>query len=275
MNEILLKVYRFVFCRKFLYPINLHLYNLALRGIGVLNSGDPGVTGERYFLKNILSGKEIKIVFDVGASTGGYSKMIKQILPGAKIYAFEPNPDVYKILKKNLNGSGIKSFNTGLSDKKGTGLLWDFADDAELKISQPFSNFASNIKGVIEKLHGQKSKAIKVKLTTIDTFCENKKIEKINLLKIDTEGSELKVLQGARRMLKSDKIDMVLFEFNEMNAYARVFFMDLTDILNNFVFFRLSPEGMVNLANYRPKTHEIFAFQNIIAVNKSLIYLVK
>jgi hypothetical protein len=51
--------------------------------------------------------------------------------------------------------------------------------------------------------------------TTVDDYCESKKIECIDLLKIDVEGAEFQVLQGARRMLKSKRIACLTFEFGQ------------------------------------------------------------
>ena len=51
--------------------------------------------------------------------------------------------------------------------------------------------------------------------TTIDDYCEKNNVEKIDLLKIDVEGAELQVMRGARRMLKSKKIECLTFEFGQ------------------------------------------------------------
>lgn len=87
------------------------------------------------------------------------------------------------------------------------------------------------------------------------------------LLKIDTEGNELAVLHGAQNALKNGKIEMVHFEFNEMNVISRVFFRDFWNLLHplGFQFYRLLPNSAFEITRYSPVDCEIFAFQNIIA----------
>ncbi len=270
MKIFFLKIYRFIFCRKLFYGINLNVYKLALRGIGVLNSGELKVTGEKYLLEVIIPKLKIKTVFDIGANDGGYSLILKKSLPSTSIYAFEPHPETFIKLQGNTRKTGIRVFNVGFGNKEGTKMLYDFAEDAELKYTQPTSTLASLNKYVIESLHGQKSKSYKVKLATIDSFCKKNKIKSIDFLKIDTEGSEYQVLKGATNLLKKNKIEIILFEFNEMNVYSRIFFKDFIDILPNYNIYRLMPDGLLSISDYQPKLHEIFAYQNIVAIEKNI-----
>jgi len=268
MKPTLLNFYRFVFCRKYFYKLNTHLYKLSLRGIGILNTGDPKVTGESYFFGNILSKYNIKVVFDIGANTGGYSEQIRKYFPNSTIHSFEPNPDIFKVLKNSATNSNVKIYNIGLSDKIGKSKLWDFADEAKLKSTQPTSTLSSLNKEVITKYHKQKAKSYEIKLDTVDNFCKKNKIGRIDFMKIDTEGSEYEILKGAKAMLSKNKVKIIQFEFNEMNVYSRVFFKDFVDLLDNYKLYKLIPNGLFPIADYEPKLHEIFAFQNVVAINK-------
>jgi hypothetical protein len=51
--------------------------------------------------------------------------------------------------------------------------------------------------------------------TTLDIYCEERGIARIDLLKIDVEGAELQVLQGAQEMLRARRIGCVAFEFGQ------------------------------------------------------------
>jgi len=62
----------------------------------------------------------------------------------------------------------------------------------------------------------KQSPPITVRWTTIDRFCAEQKIKKIDVLKIDTEGFELEVLKGTEAMLKRRAISFVYFEFNDI-----------------------------------------------------------
>ena len=100
---------------------------------------------------------------------------------------------------------------------------------------------------------------------------KKEKIDRISLLKIDTEGTEYDVLMGGKETLKQGKIDIIQFEFNEMNVYSRTFMKDFVEILPKYEFFRLMPYGLYPMGEYRPSTWEIFAFQNIAAIRKDIV----
>ncbi len=267
MKQSLLSLYRFIFCRPLFFKLNLHLFKLSLRGIGILNSEGDDVTGETSFLKHLATTNQIKTVIDVGANLKVYGE---DELKETRIFAFEPNPTIFKALKKKRHSKLVRIFPNAVSYKNGTSKLWDFADDAELKSTQPTSTLGSLNRKVIEKLHGQKAQSFSVKTITLDTFCQQHKIDSIDLLKIDVEGHELQVLKGAKTLLRQQRIGIIQFEFNEMQVFEGVFFRDFVELLKDFTFYRLLPNGLFPLGEYRPLTHEIFGFQNVVAVSKKL-----
>ncbi len=264
--QFLLSIYRFIFCRPFFHRFNYHVQRVSLRGIGVLNSEGNEVTGESHVLRRLSKVENLNVFVDVGANTGGYTDEILTHFPTAKVYAIEPHPKTFKLLKKNITSSRAVLWNGGMGEKKGQGQLWDFADDAALKHTQPTSTLASTVKEVIEEFHQQKAQAFTFPITTLDAFAEKENITRIDLLKIDTEGNELQVLQGATKLIKQNKIRYIQFEFNEMNVYARTYFKDFMDLLPGYTFYRLMPRGLYPMGRYKPSTHEIFAFQNILAI---------
>jgi len=71
----------------------------------------------------------------------------------------------------------------------------------------------------------------RVKKTTIDQFCEDNAIEKIDLLKIDTEGNDLEVLKGGSSYLESGCIDFVLTEFSTGPRPGKVSIGELDEFL--------------------------------------------
>lgn len=264
--QTILQLYRFIFCRPWFYSLNLHLYKLSLRGIGVLNSEGPRVTGEQWFFDKLAVSGLVKTVVDVGANTDVCGA---EQLTAANIFAFEPHPETYKKLQTAIrqnHQTHVRCFPYGLSDKKGNVTLWDFADDAELKVTQPTSTLASLDKTVIEKFHGQKAQGFTIKVETLDNIATKLSLKTIDLLKIDTEGHEYRVLSGAKKLLQQNRIRIIQFEFNEMNAFSRTYLKDFIDLLPNHTFCRLLPTGLFPLGKYRPLTHEIFGFQNIIAL---------
>ncbi len=264
----ILNIYRFIFCRKIFYRFNYHLYKISLRGIGVFNSEGSSITGETYFFQFLSKHIHITTIIDVGANTGGYAREIHAYFPKAIIYAFEPHPKTFVTLKSIAKQNNIKAYNYAVGSNARKVKLWDFADDAELKHTQPTSTLASLNKDVIEELHKQKAQGFTVQQITIDGFLKIEKIATVDFMKIDTEGTEYEVLLGASQALKKNKIHIIQFEFNEMNAYSKRFFKDFIDILREYKFYRLMPSGVFPLDEYKPSTHEIYGFQNIVAVSK-------
>jgi len=270
MRDLLVRCYRFIFARPQLYHLNLHLYKLSLRGLGLLNAEGPWTTGEDWFQQQLLRINSVQTILDVGANLDVYGA---NVFLKAKIIACEPHPQTFirlqQIYKKVVKTQQLILLNVALSDTVGNLSLWDFANDAELKHTQLTSTLASLDKKVIEQLHGQKAQGFRVKVQTVDALVKKYALKNIDLLKIDTEGHELQVLQGAKKTLAAEQIKLIQFEFNEMNVLSHSFFRDFLELLPEYNFYRLLPHGLVSLQNYRPLTHELFGFQNIVCVHKT------
>ena len=263
--SMIFKIYRMIFVRKFFIKFNKILYHLSLNGMGILNWENSKISGEDIFLRRYLKGKTIKIIFDIGANEGSYSKKIMELNLNAELYAFEPHPKTFKKLQKIADEFSFKAFNVGVGDKSETLKIYDYKE-------KDGSTHASIYKDVIEKIHKSEFIEHKINLIKIDDFCKKLNITKINLLKIDAEGNELNILMGATELIKNNKIDVIHFEFNEMNVYSRVFFRDFYELLVNYNFYRMLQDGLIFLGDYNPIYQEIFAYQNIVAIRKDLKY---
>lgn len=227
------------------------------------------VSGEDFVISSVLKKyfqKEDLIIFDVGANAGDYLIKIKTEFSNAKIYAFEPNCNTFNILKTKSNVN-VNCYNLGLSSKSLNQKLYTYAGEKN-------SEHASIYKNVLLDLH--KAKNI-VELdfcnTTIDEFCKINKIDFIDFIKIDTEGHELEVMQGATRMISENRINIIQFEFNEMNIISRVFLKDFYEILKDYNIYRLNSNNLIPLFEYS-STNEIFKFQNFLAISKKFPFLV-
>ena len=99
-------------------------------------------------------------------------------------------------------------------------------------------------------------------------FFSANNINEVSLLKIDTEGNELKVLMGITEFIESGKIHLIHFAFNEMNVSSKVYYSDFWNMLSNYHLYRLLSSGMIKIENYRPVYCALFAHQNNVAVLK-------
>lgn len=88
------------FAKNIFSKFNKLLFNLSLRGLGVFNYQDITISGEQKFLENYLSKLVSPVIFDIGAGKGEYTSYCIHVNRHARVYAFEPHPKTFKILKK-------------------------------------------------------------------------------------------------------------------------------------------------------------------------------
>jgi FkbM family methyltransferase len=244
----------------------INLLILAYGEIGILKYWSDEVTGESYLISNVLKThlKTNKLVFfDVGANVGEYTKKLRDNYPDANIYAFEPNPDAFSLLVERVDDEKIKCFPNALSSCRSIKKIYT---DSSLSTSVHTSLY----KNVFLELHKKKDIVEKeIVALTLDEFCVENEIDEIDFIKIDTEGHELEVLLGAQDLIKSGRIKLIQFEFNEMNIISRVFLKDFYKILHDYSIYRLDSKRLIPIFEYS-SSNEIFKFQNLVAINKKM-----
>jgi FkbM family methyltransferase len=263
MGKTLLKLYGLLFGRKTFVPFHLILLKLSLKGLGFFNTADEQLSGETIFLRKLLRQVEQPVVLDVGANVGTYSNRIRAFSPEASIYAFEPHPQTFKRLQDAARTHGYTALNMGCDHIAGLTTLYD--DETK----EGGTTHASLYRNALEQLHNKQVSSWDIQVTTLDQFFADQGIPKVHLLKIDTEGNELRVLEGAHQSIANQVIDVIQFEFNQMNVISRVFFKDFHDIMPNYTFYRLLPHGITLLDPYQPVLHEMFGDQNVVAIHSA------
>lgn len=244
--------------------INLFLFDCAIHGMGVHNYENERLSGEEHFITQILPlyvmDESSSVTFDIGANEGSYSRLLASRFPYMHIYACEPNPRTFELLSRNA-GPNVTAINKGLGSVSSKMTLYD-RENASCG-----AQHATLYRDVIVDVHKAVPVGVDVEVTTFDMLVEDLAITKaVTLLKIDTEGHELEVLKGARRMLNLSLIDVIFIEFNEMNLVSRVFFRDFRQLLHGFTPYRLLPNGAIRVQE-RALYTELFAFQNFVFIN--------
>jgi len=108
----------------------------------------------------------------------------------------------------------------------------------------------------------------KVEMKTIDCFCEENNIKRIDFLKLDVEGNELKVLEGAKGIIKSGNVDFIQFEFGGCNIDSRTYFQDFYYLLyKDYDLYRILKDGLFHIDKYK-EIYECFITTNFFAVRK-------
>lgn len=247
---------------------DVNLLNLAYRSMGILKYEDFAISGEEFVMRTVIpdiidtAGGRKPVMFDVGANIGDFSCHLAKFYPSARIYSFEPNKFTFEKLTANSKQfNNIIRSNAGLGSEKSTLTIYTY--DNELA-----SGHASVFKEVFTDLHGAgKLLEQQVPIERLTDFCQEHGVDKIDFLKVDTEGFELEVLKGALEMIEEGKINAIQFEFNEMNIVSRVFLKDFYDLLKGYDFFRVDTDKLIPLCGYN-STNEIFQIQNILAIRK-------
>ena len=192
---------------------------------------------EKYIQKNFNSG--IDIIFDVGCYKGSFIEIFLNIYKSNfKIYAFEAETKIYEKLRHYKSNKNINIYNFGISDKDGSlDLNVSYQEGtstfSSINHNSKYLNFKSKVLG--EKIFSKKQK---IDVQKIDSFCLKNGIEKIDLLKIDTEGHEMSVLLGAEKLIKNIKI--ILLEVSNHDMYLNYDNKKIDNFLikNNFKFIK-------------------------------------
>ena len=158
---------------------------------------------ENFFLQNFFGKKKITLV-DVGANLGGYTDMIIKNIDINEIHIFEPSKKCFEYLKKRFDRKKIYINNKALSNINKMSTFYENEILSQSSLHNTKNKFNSNLKN---------TDIYKVECLTLDKYFHNqdKKIV-IDLLKIDAEGEDLKVLEGASKLLKNKKIKLIKIE---------------------------------------------------------------
>lgn len=138
--------------------------------------------------------------FDVGANIGLWSADFLQAFPDGRVRCFEPNPELHGALAANL------------PPRSHDALVQDALGDIEGEVSfvltdEPTIGFVQDVARTHAGVKARRT--ITVRATTLDTYCDANAIDAIDILKIDTEGADLKVLAGARQILEAGVVRLV------------------------------------------------------------------
>jgi len=152
---------------------------------------------QQYRYDSIVESKLGDIVFDIGAYVGDTALWFsKAVAPQGNVYAFEPEPSNFEKLKANLERNKVTNvipLQLALSENEG-----------EMQIAS--GRGSSTIT--------QTGTGTSVKVTTIDRFVEANKLPRVDFIKMDVEGHELKVLAGARETIKTFKPSLALSAYH-------------------------------------------------------------
>jgi len=170
------------------------------------------------FLLHLLRPEDLFV--DIGSNSGSYTILASGVVH-AKSISIEPVPVTFQRLLNNINlnelQSKVTALNIGLSSEKGVlSVTTDSDTTNHLVLDQGNEN------------------TMAVEIDTLDGVCSN---QNPTLIKIDVEGWELKVLNGAHIVIKNDNLMAFILEINGNGVKLGVQETEIIEFLESFGFF--------------------------------------
>jgi FkbM family methyltransferase len=160
---------------------------------------DMAANGEGLLLER-TSDLGYRTLFDVGANRGHWTLAARRAQPAARIHCFEIVPSTFELLRATLAGQeGVELNPFGLSEQDGEVEVFATTDTA-ISSLYDWGN-PTAVRTLCRVMRG-------------DSYCAERGIERVDILKIDTEGAEALVLKGFSGMLAAGRIGLVQFEYN-------------------------------------------------------------
>lgn len=189
----------------------LRLFDLEVRRLPTLDPLKrliPPEMRQLYWLKQL----QIKTVIDIGANKGQFAQGICQVLPDARIYAFEPLPSCYDELVTTFNEKPyFKAFNVALGNEAGQISMYqnEFSPSSSLL---PLAELHKKTFPFAQEVLAQEVKVIK-----LDDIAESLELCEPILVKIDVQGFEDKVIEGGSLVLQ--KASVIIIELSILTLY--------------------------------------------------------
>lgn len=231
------------------------------------NNDDMTTNGELTLLERVLSRNTCYMrantsltVFDVGANVGDWARFVLSINPSIVLHCFEPSHYTFERLKSSDWPEECFLNNYGLGSK---------SEERVLYVFEPGSGMNSLYQrhGLEDRGQRPQRQSEAILLRTLDEYCVEKGIDRIDFMKVDVEGHELEVFRGARRAFEEGAISAVQFEYGGCNIDSRVLLLDLFTFLADYGYrvFKLFPDGPRLLERYS-QSLENFQYANYLAL---------
>jgi FkbM family methyltransferase len=162
----------------------------------------------------VLGGRPAPVCIDAGANVGQFIELLRSSLHHPIIHAFEPAPEAFERLRSRCASmSDVRLINAGLGDEASQ-INFNIYDNHTLNSFLPMSSSGSGTLGGSKLV-----RSITVPVLRLDDYAASSEIGRIDLLKIDTQGYELRILKGCIGLLGERRIGAILLELNFVPLY--------------------------------------------------------
>jgi len=219
----------------------------AIIGYHLAPSADSATNGEDQLLS--LIGDRVQVAIDVGANIGSWTKQLISVRQSVVVHCIEPSHSAAAELAKEFSPfENVTIHRVAMSDECGTVPFFDPG-----RASEHASLVPSNIGD---------APSYDVAVETLDAFVNNLNIGEIDLIKIDAEGEDHKVIFGAAELLKAQRVKFLQFEYNYSWSQSGGTLTKVIRMLvaNQYTVFAVTPRG---LEPFRVEdTGEFFRYSN-------------
>lgn len=191
-------------------------------------------------------------VFDVGANQGQFSLFAaRHVTSTGKIHTFEPSSSAWSRLQTNLAcnarlASRIEANRTAVADRAGVAQLYQYAENSAWNSLHPHGRWSNLEQREAGAPAITPAVADLVPTITLDNYCQQAAIPRIDFLKIDVEGFELSVMRGAAAALQQHSIRHLMYEIcTDLLAAVGQTPQDVVGLLQSYGYEtkRIGPNG--------------------------------
>jgi FkbM family methyltransferase len=237
--------------------LTTQLLKEVLSARGFNNYQNHEVTGETFFIEKILAPTDPKLVIDVGAKIGSYSREILE-KTNANVISFEPVPVTFEQLQESLSDFGQRV----VLENKGVGATNEILTIHYSTDRLGLASFCEEIKKINYVKNNLKAD---VPVITLDEYILVNSIKEIDFVKIDTEGFELEVFQGAINTFSNIKPKFIQIEFNLHQMFRNTSLNYFAEQLSDYDLYQLLPNSWVKRDAKDPYSN-IYQFSNFVFV---------
>lgn len=242
---------------------------------GEVRRNRPDVNGESYVQRAVIAATAAQralTVLDIGANQGEWSRLVLEQLPAARrsperlrMHAFEPVPSTRERLARTLSalsgGGLVQVEGIALSDVAGRAPMAILSDTGGTNTLQFDAALASSALATIE-----------IETETLSQFCARLSLGDLDLVKVDAEGHDFKVIAGGADLLSAGRVAVMQFEYNHRWIYARAYLKDVFDLVAGlpYTVARVRPTCIETFSAWHPELERYFESNYVIVHERAL-----
>lgn len=222
---------------------------------------DPVTNGEYHLLSKVCRDVSIRgsgAFVDVGANVGDWTSFLigasvsDDNLGDLQVHAFEPSPASFLKLRDRVTGLLAEPSAKGISAHLNELAVGRSVAEADLSLVS--ATGGTNTLVPFDDAP-RATASISVPVTTLEVYAEKAGLEEIDFVKIDTEGNDFAVLEGAAGLLDAQRIRWIQFEYNHRWISSRAYLRDVFLLADRYGYNvgKVTPRGVEIYSRWHPE----------------------